>query len=151
MVLTDFASEPISGSDSAKDPIFSPVAILGNHRSFNWSEAHLNSVSPTREQCTVNKPTVELIRTVITTTATTYTLDKDIDDILLVDNTSTITLPTAVDIKGYHFVVKNIGDGATVTIDTTGSEKVDGEDTKIAPVRYTSLDLISDGSNWFIL
>ena len=99
----------------------------------------------------VNKPTVELIQNIVTTTSLTYSLDKDVDDILLVNTTATITLPTAVGIKGYRFIVKNVRLGATVTVDTDGTETIDGELTQIITEQYISLTFVSDGSNWSIV
>ncbi len=92
----------------------------------------------------------ELIRDTITISGD-YTLNTKVDDIILVDVTATITLPTAVGVEGYHFVVKSIGLGITVTIDATGSETIDGELTQVITQQYTSLTFVSDGSNWFII
>ncbi len=99
----------------------------------------------------VNVPTTEIISKIVTVTATSYTLDTDTDDVLLVDVTSTIHLPTAVGIKGYQFTIKNIKDGATVTMDANGTETIDEELTKVITVQYTSVTLASDGSNWWVL
>lgn len=61
----------------------------------------------------------------------------------------TITLPTAVGIQGREYCVKNSGAG-TVTVDGTGSETIDGSTTKSFG-QYTSITVISDGSNWVIV
>ena len=71
-----------------------------------------------------------------------------IDQVYLVSGTTTVTLPTAVGNENLY-TVKNVGLG-TVTVNTTGAETVDNDATVIMPVRYTSVDLISDGSNWNI-
>ncbi len=92
----------------------------------------------------------ELIRDTITVTGN-YILDTGVDDLILVNATATITLPTAIGIEGYHFIVKNIKLGATVTVNTTGSETIDGESTQIIAQQYNSLTLVSNGSNWFIV
>ena len=73
------------------------------------------------------------------------------DDILLVNTTATITLPTAVGIKGYRFIVKNVRLGATVTVDADGTETIDGELTQTIAEQYISLTFVSDGSSWFIV
>lgn len=91
----------------------------------------------------------ELIRNVKTVTADYATIEGD--DVILVDATVTITLPTAVGLEGYHFIVKNIHVTGITTIATTGSETIDGQSTKTITNQYTSLTLISNNVNWFIL
>ena len=91
----------------------------------------------------------ELIRDV-KTVAEDYTANED-DDLIFVDATATITLPTAVGLIGYFFVIKNIKSGATVTIDATGNETIDGEFTKVITQQNNSLTFVSNNVNWFIL
>jgi len=65
----------------------------------------------------------------------------------------TITLPTASGISGEGFVIKDIGNAATnaITIATTGSETIDGSTADlIVNVNYASVELISDGTNYWI-
>lgn len=69
-----------------------------------------------------------------------------IDYVYLVSGTTTLTLPTAVGNTNLY-TVKNVGSGVA-TIATTGVETIDGGSTIVMPVRYTSVDLLSDGSNW---
>lgn len=71
------------------------------------------------------------------------------DYVYLVSGTTTLTLPTAVGNTNLYSV-KNIGTN-TVTIATTSAQTIDGSSTVTLPVKYTSLDLISDGSNWNII
>ena len=91
----------------------------------------------------------ELTRNIKTVTAD-YMIVVD-DDIVLVNTTATITLPTAAGIEGYHFIVKNIHVTGTTTVTTTGSETIDGESTKIITIQYNSLTFVSNNVNWFIL
>ncbi len=91
----------------------------------------------------------ELIRDVRTVIAD-YTVVAG-DDIILVNATATVTLPTAVGLEGYHFVIKSIGDDITVTVDTTGTETIDGENTKVITIQYTSLTFVSNNTNWFVV
>ncbi len=91
----------------------------------------------------------EIIREIETVSGNT-TLTAADHDVVLVSATATITLPTAVGLEGYHFIVKNIGLGI-VTIATTGSETIDGESTQDIPEQYVSYTFVSDGSNWFIV
>lgn len=70
----------------------------------------------------------------------------------LVVNTSganTLTLPTAVGLVGYFFVVKNTAN-TTVTLATTSTQTIDGASTK-SLTQYQSLTVVSDGANWVII
>jgi hypothetical protein len=72
------------------------------------------------------------------------------DYVYLVSGTTTLTLPTAVG-NSNLYTVKNTGVN-TVSIATTSSQTIDGSSSPITlPVANTSLDLISDGSNWRII
>lgn len=71
------------------------------------------------------------------------------DYVYLASGTINITMPTAVG-NTARYTIKNVGVG-TVTIDTTGGETIDGSLTAPLPVQYTSLDLVSDGTNWNII
>lgn len=61
----------------------------------------------------------------------------------------TVTLPTAVGVTGRVFSVKRTSTAA-VTIATTSSQTIDGAITQVLVQQYTSIDMISDGSNWSI-
>jgi len=67
----------------------------------------------------------------------------------LASGTINVTMPTAVG-NTARYTIKNVGVG-TVTINTTGGETIDGSLTAPLPVQYTSLDLVSDGTNWNII
>lgn len=71
-----------------------------------------------------------------------------IDYVYLVSGTTAITLPTAVG-NSNLYTVKNVGNGI-VTVNTTGGETIDDDSTVIMPVKYTSVDIISNGTNWKI-
>ena len=71
------------------------------------------------------------------------------DYVYLASGTINVTMPTAVG-NTARYTIKNVGAG-TVTIDTTGAETIDGSLTAPLPVQYTSLDLVSDGTNWNII
>lgn len=92
--------------------------------------------------------------TITTTTVTAYAIGDYV--VVLVDTTSnavTVTLPAASSNAGKFFHVKwKAGPRSNkVTIDTQGSETIDGHSSVIPNTRYTSLQLISDGTNWFII
>jgi len=67
---------------------------------------------------------------------------------------TSLTLPTAQTLEGRVIIIKDTGGNAgtnSITIDTEGSEKIDGEDTLVLDNDYDSYTLMSDGSNWFII
>lgn len=64
----------------------------------------------------------------------------------------TVTLPTAVGIAGRIYTIKRTNSGSnTVTIATTSSQTVDADTTVVLTTQYTSIDVVSDGSNWKII
>lgn len=90
----------------------------------------------------------------VTTVTTTTTLSTSVNQVILADTTSgifTITLPTAVSNSGLVYTIKKINTGNTLTIATTSSQTIDGGTTASITVRYTSIDLISDGANWYVI
>lgn len=89
---------------------------------------------------------VRLIQSVAVDTAMGDAADTDY--VYLVSGTTTMTLPTAVG-NDNLYTVKNVGSGV-VTIATTGGQTVDGDSTLVMPVQFTSVDLISDTSNFNI-
>jgi hypothetical protein len=81
-----------------------------------------------------------------------YTLVST-DTIVLANCSSncTQTLPTAVGAKGTLYTIKMINAPTSqVTVATTGGQTIDGQTTQILSTQYLSVDLTSDGSNWFI-
>jgi hypothetical protein len=81
-------------------------------------------------------------------TPTVMDATPSIDQVYLVSGNTTMTLPTAVGNTNLY-TVKNVGVG-TVIINTTGGETIDNDSNVTMPVRYTSVDLISNGTNWQI-
>lgn len=66
--------------------------------------------------------------------------------------TCTVTLPTAGTLNKRIVIVDDAGLNANnqnITIDTEGSEKIDGSDTATISTAGGSVRLYSDGSNWF--
>ncbi len=111
--------------------------------SLEWIIRELNRISPAIEDANIYYP----IRTI---TDATYTI-VNTDSLVLVDATSaaaTITLPKTV--KERVLTVKKIDNVNTVTIDTTGSETIDGSATKVLSTQYDSLTMACDGSDWWI-
>ena len=71
------------------------------------------------------------------------------DYVYLASGTTTITMPTAVGNTNLY-TIKNTGVN-TVTIGTTSAQTIDGGGTALLKVQNTSLDLISNGSNWYVI
>lgn len=92
-------------------------------------------------------------RTVVTKTLNYIAVASD--GIILADATGgslTITLPSAVGIKGKTYSVKRLNAGAnTVTVAAAGAETIDGASTEVLTMQYVSIDLVSDDANWSIL
>ena len=63
---------------------------------------------------------------------------------------TSITLPTSVGLDGFKVQIKRIG-STNITINTNGSETIDGDSTKALDIQYASLTLISDNVNWYVI
>lgn len=70
------------------------------------------------------------------------------DYVYLCSGTMTLTLPTAL-LNTNLYTIKNVGTGV-VTVNTTSAQTIDNDLTAVMPVRYTSIDVISDTANWNI-
>ena len=86
--------------------------------------------------------------------SSTYTILPS-DKIISVSYTSTgavtITLPTPVNKMSY--VIKDSGGNCNannITIETSGSETIDGNSNYVLNNDYDAISLYSDGSNWYI-
>lgn len=94
----------------------------------------------------------------------TYTFTTNIDNndspysistvepIVIVDTSAgnvTITLPIVATNSGLRYTIKNIGTGI-VTVDGNGLETIDGE-TTFDLYEDEALDIVCDGSGWFII
>ena len=85
----------------------------------------------------------------VNTITAAYTLGDR--DFLVIANTAsgdfTVTLPSAVTMRGRYYVIMNTGANAA-TIATTGGQTINGNSTVSLPFAYTGLQFFSDGSNW---
>jgi len=88
---------------------------------------------------------------VVTKTAD-YTADSE-DTVILADATSgdiTITLPSAS--TGLHYYIKKIDSSSNkVIVDGDGSETIDGSTTQDIISQYDTLEIVSDGTGWYIM
>jgi hypothetical protein len=85
--------------------------------------------------------------------AYTITTHSGIEEIYLLTPSTAITvnLPGAATAgSGYKYQVKNLS-ANTITIDPNASETIDGSATFDLSSQYSSVTIVSDGSNWFII
>lgn len=90
---------------------------------------------------------------VVTKTAA-FTAKVD-DDVILGDATAgafSVTLPTAVGIRGRRYTIKKIdSSGNAVTIDGAGAETIDGAATVALGTQYAFRTIVSNGTNWSVI
>lgn len=90
----------------------------------------------------------------VTSVSTNTTLGVS-NAIVLVDASGgavTITLPTAASANGRHYTIKKIDSSANaVTIDGDGAETIDGATTQSLAVQYDALQVVSNGTAWFVV
>jgi hypothetical protein len=97
-------------------------------------------------------------RTVRTLSATTLTLDTTTADDIILCNPSaaqTITLTAAATAgTGRVITIKDVSGNAqafNITLTPNGTEKIDGQSNYVIVQNYASIELVSNGSNWFVL
>jgi hypothetical protein len=85
--------------------------------------------------------------------AYTISSPSNSEEIYLISNSSTavtINLPTSVGLNTKKIRIKRLGT-ANVTIDAYQTETIDGSLTKILNNQYSTITLISNDANWFIV
>ena len=88
-----------------------------------------------------------IVRTIDTTTVSSMVgAVAATDYVVLANGGVQITLPDAAGNTNLY-TIKNVG-SSSVLIATTGGQTIDGQSNLIMPVQYTSVDLISNNSNW---
>lgn len=75
------------------------------------------------------------------------------DQLLLVDNTAgmTVTLPGASETKNKRFIVKKISNNTFPVTVVASLGNIDDDTSVIIDVAYTSLDFVSDGTDYWIV
>jgi hypothetical protein len=89
----------------------------------------------------------------VKTLTANYTATKD-DYLFLLDTTAgqiTLTLPDPTGLAGKYFAVKKITSGQQVTIDTTGTAKIDGGDTHTMTNQWAAHEIVTDGIDYFLM
>ena len=91
----------------------------------------------------------------VSVSTTPYTVLSS-DEILLVDSSSaaiTVNLPAAADNDKRRLTIKDAGGQAgtnNITVDPNGAETIDGETTYLLDTNYESIDVVCDGTGWYI-
>jgi hypothetical protein len=97
---------------------------------------------------------VSSLKTNLTEVDEATTIDTSMNTIIA-DTTSgafTLTLPSAVNVKGIEYTFKKIGTGTNaVTIDAAGDETIDGSANYQMTVTSDFVTIKSDGENWIII
>lgn len=139
--------------------IIQPYSFPGDGSGFDDDKI---AAQKTNDNFQAVKEAIEAIVTggvvnVTTVNTPTYTLLVD-DYILNVIYTATgavtsLMIPTEQTTEGRVLIVKDAGGSAgtnNITIETEGSEKIDGDFTLVINSDHSAINLYSDGSNWFI-
>lgn len=93
----------------------------------------------------------DMLKIVGTLTATASIEAGNVVTLVDVSTDSTLTMPDAALYLGKITNLKRIdATGSRVTVDTTSSQTIDGNLTLVL-TNYQSLQLVSNGTNWFIL
>ena len=82
-----------------------------------------------------------------------YTITED-DHFIIADASGgaiTVNLPPAADVPGREYVIKKIDATANVTIDGDGAETIDGAATVVLTGQYDTVQIRSDGTEWWIV
>jgi len=87
----------------------------------------------------------------IATKSASYVM-TGLDEIILANDSLTITLPDATSYVGKQCIIKRINSLGNVTVLGTSSQTIDGDVAGIVLTnQYDAVTLISNGSNWFII
>ena len=102
-----------------------------------------------------NLPTVTSASTTTTYPSSGDLASSGLEQIYLLTPTNNTTVnlaPAASCGSGFKYQIKNLG-SHTITLDPNGSEYIDhsSQTTFAISDQYTSITLVSDGSNWFII
>jgi len=132
------------GSPSANGSWYTAVtasALLNQYRSSGSLFTGLKT--------TYNGIEVKSLIVALATQASNYTLAAS-DHVLLANGASTISLPTASNISGRIYHIKNVS-ASIVVVSASNSETIDGSATVSLSSQYDKLQIISNGANWSIL
>ena len=73
------------------------------------------------------------------------------DNILIVDSTSTITLPAASSMIGVTLYIQNANVGVTITVLATNPDLINGNSNVVITNQYSLFGFVSIGTSWIII
>jgi hypothetical protein len=82
----------------------------------------------------------------------TVNYECDIDFLIIASRSVTISLPEDAD-RGTIYKIKRVDDGTsdgTITVGRSGSDTIDGATSYSLDANYMMVEVMSDGSNWFV-
>lgn len=90
------------------------------------------------------------VSTSVITKAVNYTL-LETDNMVLVTAACTIKLPVPTGLQGKIYYIKDMAaNGINVVVDGNGAT-IDGQSTLTLVAQYTTLEVFTDGTNWYII
>lgn len=91
------------------------------------------------------------LSTVVRAVSTSQTL-LTTDGTLIASGTITLTLPPSSGLSGKVYRIKKTDSSATtVTLDGNASETIDGSLTLAINTQYEAIEIVTDGSNWYVI
>lgn len=113
---------------------------------WNFLERLLNGVLPFRK-VQIAGPLATAVRAVSAAASVIETDSTILAD--AVGGAFSVTLPTAIGIKGRFYIIKRMNAGANaVTIACTGGQTIDGAATVVLAAQYDRATVQSNGANW---
>jgi hypothetical protein len=112
-----------------------------------------DTITPTANVEIVKADAGPRTRSNVTSKIATYTIDIDDDYIIASAGADifTLTLPDAVSGIGKELTIKKIDASVNaVIVDGNSTQLIDGELTHELTTQYDSINVISDGENWWI-
>ena len=115
-----------------------------------WIDTERNLIHIWSQQTEQWAPMAKDTRAIRTISSSTTLLASD--DIILANGAITLTLPEASVVGATKiFVVKRISDDGPVIVATSGNNTIDGNTTVLINAKYTSITIVTDSSNYWVI
>lgn len=131
-------------------------ANISGNNSYGYTTSALKVTNPGLSRIAVNKDFPDLnTRTTVANANYTVLIKDSLIAYTSINAARTVTLPTAIGVKGRTYIIKDESGSVTatntITIATTSGQTIDGSATAVIKVPYVSLTLYSNGTNWNII